>query len=36
VSDHVRQQLVKAQPERKLIWAAWLRQLDRSEPDYKK
>jgi ribulose-5-phosphate 4-epimerase/fuculose-1-phosphate aldolase len=35
VSEHVRQQLVKAQPERKLIWAAWLRQLERSEPDYK-
>ena len=26
---------LKAQPERKLIWAAWLRQLERSEPDYK-
>jgi ribulose-5-phosphate 4-epimerase/fuculose-1-phosphate aldolase len=35
VSDHVRQQLVKAQPERTLIWAAWLRQLERIEPDYK-
>jgi ribulose-5-phosphate 4-epimerase/fuculose-1-phosphate aldolase len=35
VSEHVRQQLVKAQPERKLIWAAWLRQLERSAPDYK-
>jgi ribulose-5-phosphate 4-epimerase/fuculose-1-phosphate aldolase len=35
VSEHVRQQLVKAQPERQLIWAAWLRQLERSAPDYK-
>jgi ribulose-5-phosphate 4-epimerase/fuculose-1-phosphate aldolase len=35
VSEHVRQQLVKAQPERPLIWAAWLRQLERSAPDYK-
>jgi ribulose-5-phosphate 4-epimerase/fuculose-1-phosphate aldolase len=35
VSAHVRQQLVNAQPERQLIWAAWLRQLERSESDYK-
>ena len=35
VSEHVRRQLVKAQPERALIWAAWLRQLERSQPDYK-
>ena len=35
VSAYVRQQLVKAQPERQLIWAAWLRQLERSAPDYK-
>jgi ribulose-5-phosphate 4-epimerase/fuculose-1-phosphate aldolase len=35
VSEHVRQQLVKVQSERALIWTAWLRQLERSEADYK-
>ena len=35
VSDHVRQQLVRAQHERPLIWAAWLRQLERTDPSYK-
>lgn len=35
VSEHVRQQLVKAQNERPLIWAAWLRQLERTDADYK-
>lgn len=35
VSAYVRQQLVKAKPERKLIWAAWLRQLERSGSNYK-
>ncbi len=35
VSEHVRQQLVRAQHERPLIWAAWLRQLERTDPDYK-
>ncbi|RFO96637.1 class II aldolase [Rhodoferax lacus] len=35
VSAYVRQQLVKAQHERPLIWAAWLRQLERSGSNYK-
>lgn len=35
VSDHVRQQLVRAQHERPLIWAAWLRQLERTDASYK-
>jgi len=35
VSEHVRQQLVRAQHERPLIWAAWLRQLDRTDASYK-
>jgi ribulose-5-phosphate 4-epimerase/fuculose-1-phosphate aldolase len=34
VSETVRQQLVKAQPERPQIWAAWLRQLERSGSNY--
>lgn len=34
VSQHVRAQLVRARHERPLIWAAWLRQLSRTEPDY--
>ncbi len=35
VSDHVRQQLARAQQERPLIWAAWLRQLERTNASYK-
>ena len=35
LSEHVRLQLLKAKPERQPIWAAWLRQLERSAPDYK-
>ena len=35
LSQHVRRQMVEAQPERALVWAAWLRQLERTDPDYK-
>jgi ribulose-5-phosphate 4-epimerase/fuculose-1-phosphate aldolase len=35
IGAHVRDQMVKAQPERALVWAAWLRQLERTDPDYK-
>jgi ribulose-5-phosphate 4-epimerase/fuculose-1-phosphate aldolase len=33
---HVRQQTLKYHHERPLIWSAWLRQLDRVDPGYKK
>jgi ribulose-5-phosphate 4-epimerase/fuculose-1-phosphate aldolase len=36
IAAHVSQQLQRVHHERPLIWAAWLRQLDRVDPGYKK
>jgi ribulose-5-phosphate 4-epimerase/fuculose-1-phosphate aldolase len=35
LSAHVRKQFRGVEHERQLVWAAWLRDLDRSEPDYR-
>lgn len=35
LSAHVRKQFRGVEHERQLVWAAWLRELDRSEPDYR-
>lgn len=35
LSSHVRKQFRGVEHERQLVWAAWLRDLDRSEPDYR-
>ena len=35
LSAHVRRQFRGVEHERQLVWAAWLRQLDRTEPDYR-
>jgi hypothetical protein len=36
IAAHVSQQLMGAHSERPLIWAAWLRQLDRADSSYKR
>jgi ribulose-5-phosphate 4-epimerase/fuculose-1-phosphate aldolase len=36
ISAHVQSQFLGVQHERQLIWAAWLRQLDRLDPGYKR
>ena len=35
LSAHVRKQFRGVEHERQLVWAAWLRELDRREPDYR-
>ena len=35
LSAHVRNQFRGVEHERQLVWAAWLRDLDRTEPDYR-
>ncbi len=35
LSAHVRRQFRGVEHERQLVWAAWLRDLERSEPDYR-
>jgi ribulose-5-phosphate 4-epimerase/fuculose-1-phosphate aldolase len=34
LSTHVRKQFRGVEHERQIVWAAWLRQLERTEPDY--
>ena len=36
ISQHVCQQFRGVEHERHIVWAAWLRELDRTEPDYQR